>query len=315
MNERVILVPLDGSELAEGALPLARALTEALGGTLRLISVIDTGPAWPHARASAASDRLLEAERTKAERYLDERAAGLHAAGHQVAVLLAQGEPVEQLLVAMAEPDVALVVMATHGRGGLQRWYLGSVADKLLHLAPCPVLLLTPDPAADRAGIAALRRIAVPLDGSELAEAALPVAARLAAATGAALQLVRAQPFVLSSTAPYPYVPEIGEVQEEIEQADEQYLRRQRERFSSLPNIETVLLRGPASGALLDFFKQEPPDLVVMTTHGRGGVKRLLLGSTADRVVRAGLPTLLLKPDMRPGALLQPESDPATAQR
>ena len=315
MDERVILMPLDGSEPAEGALPLVRALAGALDGTLRLITVVDTGVPWPRARATAEHDELIEAERSRAERYLYEQAAALKAAGQPTAVLLAQGEPVAQLLVAAAEPDVALVVMATHGRGGLQRWYLGSVADKLLRLAPCPVLLLTPDPDADRSATVPLRRIAVPLDGSPLAEAALPVAVRLAQASGAALQLVRAQPLVLSATAPYPYVPDIGDVQAEIERADEVYLQQQRERWSSLPNVETVLLRGPASSALLDYFKQEPPDLVVMTTHGRGGVKRLVLGSTADRVVRAGLPALLLRPDTKPGALLQPDSERAASQR
>lgn len=312
MDERVVLVPLDGSELAEGALPIARALTEALGGTLRLITVVDTGMPWPRARATAEHDQLLEGERAQAERYLHEQAAALNLAGRQAAVLLAQGEPVEQLLAAAAEPDVAFVAMATHGRGGLQRWYLGSVADKLMRLAPCPVLLITPDPDADPAAAAPLRRIAVPLDGSELAEAALPIAAHLAERSGAALQLVRAQPLVLTATAPYPYVPEIGDVQAEVEAADEVYLQRQQNRFPSLHNTDTVLLRGSAV-ALIEYFKQEPPDLVVMTTHGRGGIKRLVLGSTADRSVRAGLPTLLLRPDVRPGELLQPATGTETA--
>lgn len=306
MDERVILVPLDGSELAEGALPLARALARALGGTLRLTSVVDTGQAWPHARATVAHDRLLEAERENAERYLHEQAARLNTAGQPAAVLLAQGEVTEQLLASAAEADVALVVMATHGRGGVQRWYLGSVADKLMRLAPCPVLLLTPEAAADRTAVASLHRIAVPLDGSELAEAALPVATRLAQATSATLLLIRAQPFVLSAMSIYPYVPELSDTQAELERAAETYLQQVRERLPGLPAVETQLVRGPASAALLDYLKEESPDLVVMTTHGRGGVKRLVLGSTADRIVRAGMPTLLLRPDVRPTELLQP---------
>ncbi len=152
------------------------------------------------------------------------------------------------------------------------------------------------------------RVMLVPLDGSELAEGALPVASRIAAATGAALQLVRAQPFILTAVAPYPYVPDIGDVQAEIEAAAEAYLRQQRSQLPAEQQVETVLLRGPAAGALLDFFTQQTPDLVVMTTHGRGGVKWLVLGSTADRIVRAGLPALLLKPETRPGELLPAEA-------
>ncbi|HLZ68782.1 MAG TPA: universal stress protein [Dehalococcoidia bacterium] len=308
MTDHVVLLPLDGSELAEGALPLARAVARALGFGIRLVSVVDTGPAWPHARATAEHDRLLEAEQEKAKHYLHQQAARLETSGQPAGVLLAQGEPIEQLLAAAEDADVALVVIATHGRGGLQRWYLGSVADKLMRLAPRPVLLLTPEPSADRTAAAPLRRIAVPLDGSELAEAALPVAARLAQATGAALLLIRAQPFVLTATEPYAYVPDLAEIQAEIDQADQAYLQEVRTRLQSIPEVETVLLRGAAPLALLDYFKTEPADLVVMTTHSRGGVKRLVLGSTADRIVRSGVPTLLLRPDLQPGAAISFET-------
>jgi len=193
--------------------------------------------------------------------------------------------------------------MATHGRSGLERWYLGSVADKVMRLVERPILLITPAAVGEEGQAAPAVRfahIAVPLDGSSLAEAALPAAEELAAATGGAITLVRVQPWLVTATMPYPYVPELGELETQIEAADQAYLATAAARLRPGLAVDVILLRGSPSGALLEYFAANRPDLVVMTTHGRGGLQRLVLGSTADRLVRAGLPVLLLRDTLPP---------------
>lgn len=302
MPPLIVLVPLDGSEVAEAALPYAEAIARATGSTLRLFAVAETEQGWPLAASDALREAQIANQRRALDEYLHDLCPPLEGRGVAASVLLAQGEPVEQILAAATDPEVAMVVMATHGRGGVERWYLGSVADKVMRLVERPILLVTPARAGEERGAVRLARIAVPLDGSPLAEAALPAAADLAAATGAAVTLVRVQPWLVAATMPYPYVPEMGELETQIEEADRAYLATARARLRPGIAVDLVLLRGTPSGELLAFFETNRPDLVVMTTHGRGGLKRLVLGSTADRLVRAGLPVLLLRGALPAGA-------------
>jgi nucleotide-binding universal stress UspA family protein len=140
-----------------------------------------------------------------------------------------------------------------------------------------------------------LRRIVVPLDGSELAETALSPAAALAAATGAMLSLVRVQPLLSATAAIYGYTPGLDRMDADAAAACEDYLAQIKRRLSAGGRVETIVLRGSPASMLESFALTEDVDLVVMTTHGAGGLRRLVLGSTADRLVRAGAPTLLIR--------------------
>ena len=195
-----------------------------------------------------------------------------------------------------------MIVMATHGRGGFQRLRLGSVADRVVHAATLPVLLVAP-PATRAPATVELRRIAVPLDGSPLAESALPLAKQLADDSHAALTLVRVEPFLMgAAAAAYPYAPSSPELDVGMEDAAAAYLENVRLTRCAGTQTESIVLRGTAAASLIQYFQDLPADLVVMTTHGRGGFKRLVLGSTADQLVRAGIPVLLIR------------AQPATAQ-
>ena len=145
-----------------------------------------------------------------------------------------------------------------------------------------------------------LRRIAVPLDGSPLAEAALAPAARLAAAAGARLVLLRVQSLPVMATMAYQYVPDLGEIDAELEQLAQQYLEGVLGRLPAGVAADIAVIRGVPAATLADYLQENAVDLVVMTTHGRGGVRRLALGSTADRLVRLGLPVLLIRAPEQP---------------
>jgi nucleotide-binding universal stress UspA family protein len=202
------------------------------------------------------------------------------------------GEPVDEILAAAEDPDIVAVVMATHGRGRLRRAVLGSVADKVMRLIQRPLLLIR-NSAGKTVAQPAWSRIAVPLDGSARAEAALPLAARLAEALAARLILIQAVPPASQTFAFVEFVPDLDAI-------DRAHLARARayldEVRQTLPRTITVECITPLLDAL-----QLPVssltsawDLVVMTTRGRGGVPRLLVGSVADRMVRFGPPVLLV---------------------
>jgi nucleotide-binding universal stress UspA family protein len=141
-----------------------------------------------------------------------------------------------------------------------------------------------------------LKRLVVPLDGSPLAEEALPLAVELGAATRARLTLVRVEPWVTEGSAPYGSVPEFTRREDDAATAAQEYLTRVARRLGPVPANDTVVLRGRPAEELVDFSVHERFDLVIMTTHGRGGLRRLVLGSVADRLVRAGVPALLARP-------------------
>jgi nucleotide-binding universal stress UspA family protein len=244
--------------------------------------------------------RASETPRSAVKSYLDAIAGGLRERGIRVTRHVASGDPVEAIVGdAMVEP-ASLIVMATHGRGGAERWIVGSVADKVMRLATCPTLLVrSPEPNRATQSVR-LRRLLASLDGSPLAETALPVAADLAQASGAELVLARVEPWLASRMGDFEfagYAADIGRMEEEVASAASNYLAQQRDRLPPGVAARAVVLRGIAAAGLRNLIEQESIDLVVMSTHGRGGLRRLVLGSVADRLVRSGVPVLLVRPD------------------
>jgi nucleotide-binding universal stress UspA family protein len=284
MFER-ILVPLDGSETAEAALAYVALLPSE---RLRLLAV-ESDRSDLSAVCTAARD---------CRSYLEAVAAPLREQGRDVDTLVAFGNPAEQILALAATAD--LVVMGSHGHGGVKRFVLGSIADEVARHAPVPVLVVrggsAPPPAVQ------LTRIVVPLDGSELAEQAMPVAASLAADLGVPVHLMRVLDVdALRATvqagihAAAAYMRSHGEIQHHAEE----YLAEQTQQLRNRDlALTTEVLTGSPAVTLLDAIR--PVDLVVMTTHGRGGVRRWLLGSVADKLVRAAAAPVLLVPASGP---------------
>jgi nucleotide-binding universal stress UspA family protein len=284
MFER-ILVPLDGSETAEAALAYVALLPSE---RVRLLAV-ESDQADLSAVCTAARN---------CQAYLEAVATPLREQGRDVDTLVAFGNPAEQILALSAA--AALVVMGSHGHGGVNRFVLGSVADEVARHAPVPVMVVRGGSASPPA--VQLARIVVPLDGSELAEQAIPVAAALAADLGVPVHLMRVLDVdALRATvqAGIHAAAAYMRSQEAIQHYAEEYLAEQAQQLRNWDLTATAeVLTGSPAVTLLDAIR--PVDLVVMTTHGRGGVHRWLLGSVADKLVRAAAAPVLLVPASGP---------------
>lgn len=297
---RDIIVPLDGSEFAERAIGLARTLAAALGGQMMFVQVVPR-PIWIALPPDAPT--LME---RAAEHYLAETAQPF---GGQVDTLVLTGDPAQELLALAAARPEALLVMTTHGYGGLGRVVYGSVADKVMRASTAPVTLVRADSTAPTA----LRRILAPLDGSPLAEAILPLVVELARATGAVVRLIRVvRPFWQSYAAYGPGAPYFIDLH-----ADEIDTQSQAEAVAYLDDVAERLraqgvrveLSAPL-GRPADEIVQaaDDADLVVLATHGRGGVRRWALGSVATETLERGVsPIMVVRPRARGSAHEQGE--------
>jgi len=299
---RSILVPLDGSRFAEAALPLAVRLTRAAHGQLRLLLAHETVPAMVPAGSHSWETETEEdpRKRAHAQTYLARTAACLPAAGNTIEYDLVDGEvgPALAEQIMLSPPD--LVVMATHGRGVIGRFWRGSVADYLVRHVSVPVLLVRPD-RLSRLGIGTgFRKILVPLDLSAASSLILEPVKALARLTQGHLTLTHVVEPALDFATPASGVSPAnsGLPALEREQAQQQLDRLATElRREGFSVATRVLVGAGVAGTLLGLLERGGFDLVALTTHGRSGLARDVLGSVATRlVVEAGQPVLALRP-------------------
>lgn len=293
MPEPVIVVPVDGSELSERAIPVAVALARGLSATLHLLTVWESEDEDLERHFPAlAADLARSAESYYAD-YLSRIAA--KAGGATVVAQVRSGRPAEQILAYASELGARFIVMSTHGRSGLSRWWYGSVTDRIVHTSFTPVVVVGPHALRD-AGTYAIRHIATPLDGSPLSEAAILTAVELASAVGARLTLVRAVRWAAQAypyTLPEAYVPQLDA---ELEAGARAYLDRVRANIEASLSVDTEVVRGVIADSLMEFCERAAVDLVVMSTHGRSGLARATLGSVADRLLHGPCPVALIRP-------------------
>ena len=301
-----ITVPVDGSHFAESAIPYATSIARRTDGRVELVIVEEAG--LPP-RVIERIDRLgiepdsPEAEqRSPAAHYIAELAAAVHRrSGVPVTAAVLAGRPVDALVEHIGRTGTSLVVMATHGRGAFSRVWLGGVADEMAHVAAAPVLLVRPrkkdEPVPEDV---TLREVLVPLDGSPHGEEVLTLAAPLAAATDAHLTLLRVAEIRMLAGSPFaPNMIQFDDVGLEAERAQaEQYLdgvaARLRHRGFT---VRTAVIEGIPAMDVIAYADEHDADVIAMSTHGYGGLKRLLLGSVADKVLRGThRPVLLYRP-------------------
>lgn len=290
-----ILVPLDGSELAEGAIAYAVALAKALGEHVVLMT------AWEGTESELGANfpaMALEIEQ-KASSYYNTYLEGIRArvgTGIVTETKVVAGDAAEQILQVADDLKARLLVIATHGRSGIGRWLYGSTAGRLLRASKVPIVAVGPHALEKSTAEVSMSHVMVPLDGSPLSEAALPVARTLAAALKGRLTLVRAVRWAVQT---YPYsLPDayIPQVDEELEAGAKAYLREQEAQVTEVP-VDAFVVRGAIADGLIDLIEKQAVDLVVMTTHARGGFLRAALGSTADRMLQGPAPVLLVRPE------------------
>ena len=280
---KTILIALDGSELAEQAIPIASAVAAEHAAEVVLATAIVQHDGW---RDRPVDREGEQKEQAAAAAYLRRLRRQLQKRGIQLrAVRVERGRPHVVIDAIAGEEGADLITMTTHGRSGFARWVMGSVADKVLQTSRRPVLLVAAREDGQE-GEVQLKRILVPLDGSPLAEAALPFVQDLARGLHASLLLERV---ILPTAALYPgeFVPSAGAVLNEMEVAAGEYLKGVAKRIERQGiTVKTNVEIGYPAETILYAAKQAGADLIALSTHGRSGPARWIMGSVADAVIR-----------------------------
>jgi nucleotide-binding universal stress UspA family protein len=292
-----MLIPLDGSKVAEQVLPYARCLGKALALPVELMEVVD-----PEAHSLLANpeqgryvDTILAERVENSKNYLE--AIGRSFQGTQVRCFVEKGKAAEVVIEKAAMDKNTLIVMATHGRSGIQRWLLGSVADKILHGTTNHVLLVRAIDQGKTGGEATLKTVVVPLDGSPLAEQVLTYVVELAKKMQLEVMLMRAYALPPSITAE-DYGFYVGDLLDHIEAEARDYLAAKvnEVKRKGVENIASVVNIGYGAEEIITLARNTPDNFIAMCTHGRSGVQRWVLGSVTDRVVRhSGDPVLIIR--------------------
>lgn len=280
-----ILVPLDGSNEAEIALPYAEEIAVRFAAELILVSVSEPTGEEKDDLYLSYLERVKERVRGQLQEWGAKEGAKLRSE-----VLL--GRPANQILTYAEENTVSLIVMASRGRSGHGPWLLGNIAAKILRAINKPVLLVRVPPAQDRVQEKRLvKRILLPLDGSDIGEAAFPYAEALALGMPAELILIQVlRPAVLIAEGSTMVSGAVYEKQEEIRKAhataylDNVAGKAEEKRL----RISKALVSGYPPERIIDYAQANAIDLIAMSTHGRSGISRWVFGSVTDKVLHAG---------------------------
>jgi nucleotide-binding universal stress UspA family protein len=300
---RKALVPLDGSELAEVVFVYAKELAGRLGLDLVLLHVYSPEEAEFVPMRRAYVERAAEMIRRQSEEAREK--AGIKPGGKVIKVRgeLAVGYPADEILRYANENAIDLILMATHGRSGLKRWTMGSVADKVLRASRVPVWLV-------RAGVPQeivydkwpTRTILVLLDGSELAETVIPHVEAVAKQRGAELLdvilLSVCEPMLLPSYYPVTLPLNWDDHVARCKRSDMEYLAKIEKRLLDAGlRVRAEVLVGKPADVIVDYVNKNPVNLIIMSTHGRSGPSRWVLGSVAEKVLLGvSSPILLVRP-------------------
>jgi nucleotide-binding universal stress UspA family protein len=296
-----ILVPLDGSSFAGQALPWALAIARRANASLNLVrGHVRYALKEPASRCGPFAPVEEAGCKRQEQTYLDATARWLASVSpvRTTTALIPGGVAAvnpDDLVEHVRSRGADLIVMATHGRGPVSRFFLGSVADELIRRSAAPVLLVQPrEPAPSLLPGPTVGRVLVPLDGSALAEQALGPAADLARLFEAECTLLRVVPptaVLPHSGAAHPALASSGEAEAR------EYLARLAERLRAegLRARARLVVSRHAEEAILEEARSSGSGLIALATHGRGGVSRMVLGSVADKVIRGSAVPVLVQ--------------------
>lgn len=311
MYKRMV-IPLDGSEVAESVLPYVKELAVRFGIYPIFLYVCDS-----HETSSlAVYQGYIEHMAENISNYIQEntgtptRDKVLKAEGKAVV-----GHPAEEILRCADEKEADLILMATHGRSGIKRWALGSIADKVLRSSTIPVWLIRATaPAGKTVDKESLKTILVPLDGSELAESVLPHVEMLAKQGDAeAVNVVLIQvcePLTILPVSTLEVPVNWGSVMEEhmgyARKAAGQYLAGVTARLTAAGlKVSSEVIEGHPASEIINYANKTPSSIIAMATHGRSGIGRWTYGSVAEKILSgASHPIFLVRPPTADGLSL-----------
>jgi nucleotide-binding universal stress UspA family protein len=285
-----ILIPLDGSKTAEKVLPYARYLAGKFKIPIELFAVFDIAEMAAQMSAEKAQflDTMVEDGVRHSTVYLQGVASTFPDA--DVKCTVEKGHAADAIIERGGVDTAMLITMATHGRSGLNRFLLGSIAEKVLRGTANALLLVRATEEAKSAGEAALKSIIVPLDGSELAESVLPMVAGLATELDLEIQLFRAYhiPYNVYAGNDGFYAGTYETLIAGVREEASEYLDKKVAEVKKLgvAKVSCVTKEGSAADQIIAQEGKTPGRLIAMSSHGRSGVKRWALGSVAEIVVR-----------------------------
>jgi nucleotide-binding universal stress UspA family protein len=284
MNKPV-LVPLDGSDLAERALPYAATLARTSGRPLLLLHVLTPTP--------PRGGELVHEDAARAQ--LNAVAERLRTDGLVVETVVSstlRGRVAQVITDVAQRHGCDLIVMSTHGRGGLGRWLYGSVADEVLRRGSLPLVLVsvTSDHAWPTTGAL---RVLVPFDGSAIAEAAIKP--MLASVSDLSPDVLLLQVVVAPRGGAAAYMSE--DLPAETDRASTSLERLAETLRADGWHVRIQVIAGGVAASIANVASEERIDVIAMATHGRSGLARQVLGSVATETLqRATTPLLLLRP-------------------
>lgn len=296
---KTIVVPLDGSGLAEQAIPYAQAIAKAYKARVKLLRVLES----VHAQLVVPepglfTGKLAERFHQAAEDYLEAKAKTLRDDGIAVSTSVKSGLPADEIIKLAGNDPSAIVVMSARGKSGIVSWLLGSVTTKVLHRGTPNVIVVPVEKAPGR--IQKISTLIVPLDGSINAEQAIPHAASLAKAMKLKLVLMQAAP----AESIFEGLPGVSERQasrilEENKERSNLYLDKVESRLKNqgISDISKTVSMGYPADSISELAGKSKGALVVMTAHGKSSTGTWLLGSVTDKMVRRSTsPVLVIRP-------------------
>ncbi|MCH7740190.1 MAG: universal stress protein [Chloroflexi bacterium] len=275
-----ILVPLDGSDQSERIGRWAGGMAKGLGASLTLLGV-------PPTNSGKSGEGAVQAQ--DSQEYLRQLADKLAAMGIEVHVEVRPGKPAETIVATAKELETDMIAIATRRASSLARSVLGSVTDQVLHNTTVPVMVVNPDALiVSEQSPDVPSTLVVPLDGSPLSEKVIALTETFAKAAGAEISYARSMERAFSN----PDDPVVQELQAECER----YLREFVSRSESAGiKAKYRIMSGIPAAEIMKAADEEKNAIIVMSTHGRTGFRRAVLGSVCDTVVRsARIPVLVL---------------------
>ena len=310
-----LLVPLDGSRLAECVLPHAAALARAFGARITLLRVV----AQAHATGQGQTVDPLRwhMRKTEAESYLNSVATRLREAEFQVAKVILEGETANNVIAFAHQHDVDLVLLSSHGQSGLSKWNISSIVQKIILRAYMPVMIVRAyQPPPDDLIDLHYKRVLVPLDGSQRAECVLPLACKLVRFHDAQLLLAHAvrKPEMPRHTPLTEAETELADRISEYNRLEaERYLKDLKKRLEC--NVESHLLESKDTAAALhDLIQEKEVELVALSAHGYTSTPRWPYGSIALNFIAYGTTPLLVMQDMSSEELEQTQAELSTKE-
>lgn len=286
MAYQKVLIPLDGSDLAERALPYAKTIAESKGSEVILFTVSTT--------SGERLDRPMKA-------YLDLNAKELKSQGVKASTAIAYGSVADEIIEFADKSKVDLLIISTHGYSGIKRWMLGSVARKVLYGTCAPVFLVKSK--APEVSEVKFKKVLLALDGSPFSETSIPYVEELMRETEGEIILLRVcEPPVIPSDRSPAIKPSWEEYRDmlmaKVQEQALEYLVRIKASFEERGmKVRSQILLGKAIESIIQVAQDESVNLIAVTTHGRTGISRWVYGSVANRIAEESWqPVLLIRP-------------------